>query len=52
MPAAFAVVGGFVVEFAVVMVKNQMLALKANHIGNALEIFCVFGENKRARIVG
>lgn len=51
MTAALTMIGGFRVEFAVVVIKNQMLAFKPHNVGNTLEIFRMFSKNKRARII-
>ncbi len=51
MTAALTVVGGSVVEPAVVVIENKMLAFVAHDFGNAMKIFCMFGENERARII-
>lgn len=51
MPAAAAVVGGFIITPAVVVIENQMLALVADGFGNAPEIRRMFGDQKSVRII-
>jgi hypothetical protein len=46
MPAAFAVVGGLVIQLSVVVIENQMLAFVADDFRYALKIFRVFADEK------
>ncbi len=43
MPTTFAVVGGLIEKFSVIMKKQQMLAFITDDVWNSLEIFFVSG---------
>lgn len=45
-------IGCLVITATVVVIQNQMLAFVAHDFGNALEIFSMFGNDKRTRLVG
>ncbi len=51
MSATLAVVGSFVISFSMVVIKDEMLALKADNFGNTLKIFAVFSDYKGTRII-
>src|SRR5687767_1680041 len=51
MSAALTVIGGLIIKPAVVVIQNEMFAFEPDDIGNSLIILCVFGNNKRHRLI-